>query len=388
MLQQTQVRYAEEREATRQVTVGHLLHSFGRGGMESVLAKVITSLDQGRYRHLVITVSGDFSLADSVPCQNAEFVTLVGRGVPGRVLALLRLARSHGIDVLHARGWSLMLEGALVGKALGIPAVYSFHGKTHNEIASYSARRRWAEACSARLYDRVLTLTPAMQRDLAASLGMPAERIGLIANGTPELPAGPDQRARARARAELGLEADHFVVGFAGRFDPVKDLATLVAGFARFSAQAPEARLVLVGEGPGAAAVRQQVAELGLADRVCLPGFSPRVQQLMQGFDLYLQTSLYEGLSNTIIEALSAGLPVVCTDAGGNADIIEPGRNGLLVGVGDADACARGLEELYRNPELRRAMRDNNLAKHRESYSLRAMTHRYDELYGGSLVRG
>ena len=361
------------------IVIGHLLNSFGRGGMENVLVKLINSLDACTYRHVIVTVSGDVALSNNVKTHNVVFRTLTGKSVLGRLIELRRIAKEEGIDVLHARGWSLMLEGGLVGLMQRLPSVYSFHGKAHYELHRFSMKRWLAEMLSARMYDRIVTLTPAMRMELMETLKLPSESIKIIANGTPGIQF--DSEDRKRVRRALGIDDRAFVAGFAGRFDLVKDMDTLVTAFARFAAHEPDSCLVLVGEGPCMEHLKALVRELDIVDKVLFTGFCDKVQDIMIGFDVYLQTSLYEGLSNTILEAMSAGLPVICTDVGGNGDIVQHGKNGILIAARDAEACTEGLAELFRKPELRRHMAGENLEKHRICYSLQSMTKQYDELY-------
>ena len=124
------------------VVVGHLLNSFGRGGMESVLAKVINSLDAQRYRHVVVTVCDDLSLSENISNQNAVFRCLKGSSVSERLFELHNVVKDEGIDVLHARGWSLMLEGGLVSLFNAFrPYTHSMARRTTNSntTAKYGA---------------------------------------------------------------------------------------------------------------------------------------------------------------------------------------------------------------------------------------------------------
>ena len=143
-----------------------------------------------------------------------------------------------------------------------------------------------------RMYNVVVTLTPAMKKDLMGSVKLPANSIRLIANGTPEIRFGTGEREKAR-RA-LGIEDAAFVVGFAGRFDLVKDLDTLVTGFARFSEGEPSSRLVLVGDGPCADHLRDLVRTCAIEHKVIFTGFSDKVQLVMHTFDVS-PASLYRG---------------------------------------------------------------------------------------------
>ena len=361
------------------LTICHLLYSFGGGGMENVLSKIINGLDPNKYRHVVVTISDDISLRCRISVEGTEFYKLTSRNVILRVKELRDVIYKEKINLIHARGWPFMLEASLLSLITGKPSIFSFHGKTIDDLGHKNIKRHIMEIVLARTYDEIMTLTPAMQIDLMSSFMLKNNKIRVIPNGVPEPVLCCD--SRKKARNNLGISNDEFVIGFAGRFDKVKDLNTLVLAFDIFVKNNPSSRLVLIGDGECKEQLKDLIHTRQIEQKVIITGFCNQVQEIMQAFDIYVQTSLYEGLSNTILEALSVGLPVICTDVGGNGDIILDGINGFLVQSGDSEDCSSKIEELYKNPELRKVMSANNIMRHKTTYLIAKMIESYDIMY-------
>jgi glycosyltransferase involved in cell wall biosynthesis len=171
------------------------------------------------------------------------------------------------------------------------------------------------------------------------------------------------------------------VVGTVARLQPVKDQASLLAAFARVAAELPNAKLVLVGDGPVRAALESQSASPALAGRVIFLGRRSDIPDILPTFDVFALPSLSEGLPLTLLEAMAAGLPCVATAVGAMPEAIVAERTGLLVPVGDVAALADTLLRLLRDPNLRREMGQAGQKRARELFDLKVMTRRYEDLY-------
>ncbi len=187
---------------------------------------------------------------------------------------------------------------------------------------------------------------------------------------------------------------DAIVVGTVGRLSPVKHQRLLVDAFAaaveRLRADAPQVadrlRLALVGDGPDRAALDARVAASGVADRIALLGNRDDVPRVMADFDVFVLPSLAEGISNTILEAMACGVPVVATRVGGNAELVADGATGVLVASDDVAAMADAIAAYARDP--RRVERDGRAARERAvaQFSIDAMVSRYADLYDALLA--
>jgi glycosyltransferase involved in cell wall biosynthesis len=185
--------------------------------------------------------------------------------------------------------------------------------------------------------------------------GFPSSRVGVIHNGI-DPGRQPDEGERMRARKTLGFGADAFLVGSVARLDPVKDLKTLIAAYARLHTHPGHAALVLVGDGEERAALEACARDLGVAGGVHFVGYRADIRHLLAAFDVYVNSSVSEGVSLTILEAMATGLPVVATRVGGTPEVVLHGNTGLLVEPRDPAALATAIDELGRDRDRGRAL--------------------------------
>ena len=157
---------------------------------------------------------------------------------------------------------------------------------------------------------------------------------------------------RQTGRSRLGVGDGETVIGTVGRLDPIKDQATLVAAFSRLVARHDSLRLLLVGDGPCRRSLEEQVARLELDDRVTFLGRRDDVSELLRAMDVFVLPSLAEGASNTILEAMATGVPVVATRVGGNPELIEEGETGFLVPRRDVTGLSAAIERYVANRPL------------------------------------
>jgi glycosyltransferase involved in cell wall biosynthesis len=164
------------------------------------------------------------------------------------------------------------------------------------------------------------------------------------------------EAARAEGRARLGFGGDEFVFGTVGNLAPKKDQGSLLEAFARVHRSLPQSRLVVIGTGPRERELKAAAEELGVAPAVRFLGMRDDVPDLLPGFDTFVLSSLHEGLSIALVEALAAGVPVVATRVGGIPELIIHGEYGLLVPPHDPDALAAAMEGLARNDRARQRL--------------------------------
>jgi sugar transferase (PEP-CTERM/EpsH1 system associated) len=183
-----------------------------------------------------------------------------------------------------------------------------------------------------------------------------------------------------------------WLVGTVGRMHRVKDQTMLARAFVRALALAPEAaermRLVLIGDGPLRGEVAAILAEAGQSHLAWLAGERADVPGILRGLDCFVLPSLAEGISNTILEAMASGLPVIATRVGGNPELVDEGTTGSLVPAADPDALAGEVVRYFRDPRLAASRGRAGRARAEELFGLDGMARRYralyDELLGGS----
>jgi glycosyltransferase involved in cell wall biosynthesis len=295
---------------------------------------------------------------------------------PALARRVAQAARAHRATVLHAHHYSPFVYSALARLAgSGARVVFTEHGRLSD--AGPSSKRRTANRLFARLADRTFAVSENVKAHLVGE-GFPAERVGVIYNGI-AIGALPDAGARARVRGQLGVDAGTCVVGTTARLDAVKDLGTLLRAVAAVPAEL-RLLLVIIGDGAERTALDDLTRTLAVEDRVRFLGYRADARDWLAGCDLYANSSISEGVSLTILEAMAAGLPVVATAVGGTPEVVDASC-GRLVPPRDPAAFGAILRNLAENPELREKLGRHGRMRVETQFSLDRMVRAYGNIY-------
>ena len=259
----------------------------------------------------------------------------------GRRIA--RLVEREGIDVVHCHQYSPFVY-TCIAKLLRprTRVIFTEHGRLSD--TPISLKRRLVNGWLGRIPNRSFAVCRDLRRFLVAE-GFPASRLEVAYNGI-ELGDVPTPADRGHARAALGLGTGGFVVGTVARLDPVKSLSTLIEAFALVARSVPGATLVIVGDGPEREGLEALAGARNLSASVLFSGHRSDARALLPAFDVYANSSLTEGVSLTIVEAMAAALPVVATSVGGNPEVVAADRTGALVPPRDPHALAAAIASL------------------------------------------
>jgi sugar transferase (PEP-CTERM/EpsH1 system associated) len=365
--------------------VVHAVYSLGVGGTENGVVNLINALNSS-FGHTVISMTDAGPLADRLP-KGVEVHSLGKRpGIDVRAIARLAgLLRKLAPDLVHARNWAAF-DAVPAARLAGIPMViHGEHGREASDPHGLNRKRNRLRRLLSPLVNCFVTVSFDLQRWLKETVGIPARKIVTIHNGvdTARFSSG----GREPGRRALGLPQDQIVVGTVGRLDPVKDQAGLLRAFKLAREAHPGALLVIVGDGPCRAELSALAAELGLGAWIRFLGERADVPLLLKGMDLFVLPSIAEGISNTILEAMATGLPVVATRTGGNLELVEDAVTGMLVPVDDPQALAGALAAYLSDPELRALHGRAGRQRAMDEFSLERMVGRYRDLYLSVLDR-
>jgi sugar transferase (PEP-CTERM/EpsH1 system associated) len=359
--------------------VVHVLHGLGVGGTENGVANLVTRLGGG-FRHTLISMTMAGPLATRVPADVAIHCLGKQAGVDWRAMReLARLLRLLRPQVVHSRNWGA-LDAVLAAWPAGIPVV--IHGEHGREIADplgRDRRRRLVRRALSPMVDRFVTVSEDLHRWLIADIGICPRKVQTIPNGVDTERFAPGDPATSRVM--LGLDPARPVVGTIGRLDPVKDQAGLVRAFASVRMNFPDAGLVIAGDGPCRRELEALIASLDLGARVRLLGEQKDVPMVLRAMDVFVLPSIAEGMSNTILEAMASGLPVVATRTGGNPELVEDGVTGTLVPVGDPEALAGAIAGYLGDPVRRTSHGQAARQRAVERFDLGKMVAAYRDLY-------
>jgi sugar transferase (PEP-CTERM/EpsH1 system associated) len=362
-------------------TICQVVHTLHIGGAEVLAARLARRLkDHCRFVFACLEERG--ILGEELSREGLPVEVLARRpGLDWRCAWRLgRLLRRERVDVLHAHQYTPFFY-AMTSRlpANRPPILFTEHGR---EYPDYPRRKRMLfNRLMLRRRDRVVAVGGGVRQALVVNEGIPNRRIEVIYNGIDAEKFASNQEDRIKVRRELGLGTADPVIIQVARLDPLKDHATALRCLARVVREAPAARLLLVGGGPEEAAVRAQVEQFGLAQSVLFLGLRTDVARLLRTADLFLLSSVSEGIPLAVIEAMCARLPVVSTGVGGTSEVVRDGQTGLLAPAGDDAGLAAAIIRLHRDPELRRRMGENGRRRAQEFFSEEQMARNYLALY-------
>lgn len=282
------------------------------------------------------------------------------------LFALHRLIRDGSYDIVHTNSSKAGILGRIAARWARVPyVVHTVHGWSFHEHMSDWSRRFYVtvEKAAAHYCNRLIVVSPKDQeKGLANGIGRPGNYrlvrsgIELHCFGHPTVPAAETRRA-------LGIPDGRPVVGSVLRMSPQKAPLDLVAAFSHISRTCPDAWFVVVGDGPLRPQVERALEEARIADRTVLTGERNDVPELMAAFDIFVLSSLWEGLPRVLPQAMATRLPIVCTRVDGCADVVSDGINGYLVEPGAIDAMADRVCRLLADAGLRAQMGAEGLAR-------------------------
>jgi|SRR5579885_1992166 len=363
------------------IRILHVVDNWGMGGLQNGLANLIARLPSEHFEHRICALR-PVAAADVQPFagRSAEVIEL-RQQTRIQAGALARVIREIRPDIVHSRNWG-GVEAVLAGWWVGSCAlIHSEHG-ADGLGGREPWRRIWGRRLAFRLADRVLAVSNQLRDQHARRTGFPAARITVIHNGVDCIRFAPHRPAGLRLREELRIPLDAFCIGCVGNLTPVKDQITVLRALEQLDALAVNWRFLLVGDGPEFPRLRAFVdAHAGWDERVHFLGRSRRVPELLNAMDVYVLSSLTEGICNSLLEAMATGLPVLATDTGGNPEVILDGKSGLLFSVGDSRGLAERLAALSKQPDLRKTLACGALRRVHEQFSIDAMVRNYSELY-------
>jgi len=363
----------------------HVIHHLVIGGMENGLVNLINHMPQECFRHAVACIEGYSDFRQRITRPDTEVFALhrSNAGVWKIRKQLFQLCRRLQPQVVHSRNLS-GLDALAPARFAGVRnCIHGEHGWDMGDLYGTRWRPAMLRRVHSPLVDRYIVVSKDLERYLIRRVGIAAGRISQIYNGVDTERFTPRPSGAANGLPAEFAEQDTLVIGTVGRIQPVKDQVTLLKAFAELVQSYPHLRLAVIGDGPLLNDLRGFAEALGITKLTWLPGAIGNIPDALRRFDVFVLPSLSEGISNTVLEAMASGVPVVATAVGGNLELVEDGYCGRLFPPGDVTTLARLLAGYIADPLLRQA---HAVAARRvavERFSLDTMVRKYQEIYLG-----
>ncbi len=361
------------------ISVLHIVLSTATGGMENVIYNLVSAHNPNRLQLHVVCLESVGPLSEKLKAKGVT-TDLLPRMTPGVSMvypsALISYISKSGCQIVHTHSgcWAkVAISCAWIPKA---KLVYTDHGRAFPELRD----RIFWDRISVKFTDRVVAVGEPLRDYLINTVKLPPSKVMTIRNGIDTERFKPSESIRNEVRREFGYSPDQVVIAMVARLASVKNHRLLIDTFAKLSSTNQNARLLIIGDGDLRGALENQVAELKLADKVKFTGDRSDVDRLLCAADIATLSSQSEGISLTLLEAMSTALPVVATNVGGNPTIITEGHDGFLVGQ-NSESYATALGKLAASELLRKTMGTAARKTIEQKWSVTQMADQYEELY-------
>jgi len=357
----------------------HVTHNMDFGGTEQVIRQVIAGFDSKQFVSSVVCIDGYIGEIGQQMIAEGIQIDFINRGSGfnlGTISSLRRLVLESKIDILHCHQYTPFCYGVMACIGTPAKAVFTEHGRFHPD--SYTWKRRLVNQVLYRLAHKITCISQATRQALAQYEWIPAKRIEVIYNG---VRAPQMNRPEGSVREFHGIPSSSYLLGTIARLDPIKNQCMMIEAFAEFQKVVPDSALIIAGDGPERATLQQRANQLGVKQSIQFSGFVTDIADYLDAFDVFLLTSFSEGTSMTLLEALATGKVIIATMVGGNVEVLEHGKTGMLVPSGDQSALLQCLIDINTNDKLCSELSANALLSFEKNFSNEKMSSAYTRLY-------
>jgi glycosyltransferase involved in cell wall biosynthesis len=332
--------------ATTMPTVCHVLHTLNVGGAE-LLAKQFALTFSGTIRPVFLCLDAIGTIGVQLRDQGFEVEVVERRpGFDHRCARhISQFMREQNVQLVHAHQYAPFFYSSLARLfGTSYPIVFTEHGRDYPDYRR--SKRVWANKLLLRRHDRVVAVGECVRTALIEHEGLPSNRVAVVYNGVDASPFDFNRQDRRQVRNELGLSDSQVAVVQVARLNRLKDYGTAIRAVAALGKTSPNVHLFIVGEGEECNAIANLIQELNLQQRITMLGMRADVPRLLQGMDIFLLTSISEGIPLTLIEAMLSQLPCIATRVGGIPEVILDGETGMMAEVGHPSELAMHIQHL------------------------------------------
>jgi sugar transferase (PEP-CTERM/EpsH1 system associated) len=365
----------------------HVIYRLGVGGLENGLVNLINRLPSESYRHAIVCLTDSTDFSKRIQRQEVAIYEIHKK--PGQdwgsFFNVYKLLKQIKPAIVHTRNLAA-IEYQICALLAGVPyRVHGEHGWDVYDPDGNNVKYQWLRRLLSHIIHRFIPLSQHLQDYLLVKVGISPNKVTRICNGVDTQIFYPAIGARSIPDTCPLVMNDKVVIGTVGRMHGVKDQLTLVRAFILACQQSERfskcSQLILVGDGPLREQAQLLLTQAGLIEQCWLAGERHDVAEILRCLDIFVLPSKSEGISNTILEAMASGLPVIATDVGGNPELVLNQQTGFLVEKENPVAMAEVMMDLTINGQKRKQFSQASLQRAREHFSIDSMVARYQNLY-------
>lgn len=362
--------------------IAHVVYKLDVGGLENGLVNIINNIPDDRYRHVIISLTGHTSFSERIE-KDVELVDLNKK--PGKDIhlyyRLFNAFREIKPDIVHTRNLAT-IEAHIPAFLAGVPfRVHGEHGRDIHDIDNSSRKYRVIRKVIKPFIHHFIGLSTDLSDYLSNCIGVKQRCLSTICNGVDSCKFTPDRRDCTIRE----INKDGVVFGSVGRLEVVKGHVDLIDAFHLLVENnqgiKDRLKLILVGEGSERINIERKIKDYSIDDNVILLGSRDDVADILPCLDVFVLPSLAEGISNTVLEAMACGLPVVCTNVGGNSELVSDGKSGYLVPRSDPTSLSTAMQHYLHDDSLVKTHGNYARGVIEKTFSIQSMVASYLDVY-------
>ena len=367
--------------------IAHVIYRLGVGGLENGLINLINQMPTDNYRHMIICLKGSTQFSERLKRKDVQIIDLKkkdGQDWPS-FFTFYRLLREYKVDIVHTRNLAA-IEYQVPAFLAGVKyRVHGEHGWDTFDPEGNNKKYQCLRRLLSPLIQVFIPLSLHLQAYLTDKVKIPEHKIIRICNGVDTEKFYPEKTKHQLVDCPLPFAESNVYIGTVGRMHGVKDQMTLVNAFIFLMQTHTELTgqvyLLLIGDGPLRAQAIELLEKHQLLQYVWLPGERQDIAEIMRMLDIFILPSQAEGISNTILEAMATGLPVIATSVGGNPELVDENNTGFLVPPENPEAMANVMYTLIVDKQKRKTQGENAVQRVQENFSIQAMVNEYTNIY-------
>jgi len=376
----------------QKLKVMHILSVLGFGGTEYGVVKLLNNLDPDRFDCSIVSLSQIKPDIETLvePHVKLYCVPKEGKYNYRGIMNLVMLARRNNVDIVHTHNWATYFYGFCMAVCIrGLALVHGEHGRDQCEWILPRKRYYLLKLFTMRT-KQLIAVTKDIRDSMVLKWKIPEPSVRIIENGVDLDRFKLSKSVIEKKKHDIGISGDSIVIGNIGVLRDVKNHGLLFNAFKGIRGEFPNCILLIIGDDPHGNRKEmyiKQVEELGIAENVVFLGQRTDIPELLGCMDIYVNMSLFEGMSNTILEAMASRLPVVASNVGGNPELVSHEVSGLLFPSGDLQGLIDALKKLLLHKELRIRMAERGHETIMSKHSLDKMIKENMEVYERVLHR-